>query len=100
MIHPQLIWIWFLLPEHHSLLNAAIARPSPTTHTTSNQISQLEQAFSLSNQPQMGESILPSLHLDAESPQTYKGSQEASRITLFSAFLPLLFHSTSTLPHS
>ena len=69
------------------------APPSPTTHTTSNQISQLEQPSSPSNQSQQTEeNNLPSLHLDADSPHTYKGSQVASRITPFSAILPHPFH--------
>ena len=59
-LFPNLTWIWFLLPEHHSLLNSAIQCPAPLQMQLLTKVpSAIQQWPAL-----MDDSNLPSLHLD------------------------------------
>ena len=69
--------------------------PSLTTHATSKQSSLLEQPFYSSNPSLMDKNNLLSLHRNAVSFLTFtRRLKKVSRINVFSASPPLLFHST------
>ena len=66
-LFPNLIWIWFLRPECHNLLNSAIQMRSPFTDVASTQNSELAQPSYFSNPALMDDNNLPSLHVDTNS---------------------------------
>ena len=81
-------------PRTSQLSLFRISLPSPTIHTSSHQISHLEQPSSPSNQSQMDENNLPLPHMDDDSSHLQRTAIGVEIYTLLQLFTP-----ASSAPH-